>query len=162
MTEQHSGTQHIDRAVNDNRASQSTTAPAGVAKPPAPEPTSRERWRVARPSKMMTFWLCLGAVLLTLVIGFTWGGWTTAAAAQTQANSAAQTAVVQRLTKICVAQFGSDGQHVQKLAELQALGTSARSSFISDGGWATMPGEDAADSKVVSECVKQVLKTASK
>jgi hypothetical protein len=73
-----------------------------------------------------------------------------------------QTAVVQRLAKICAAQFGSDAENVQKLAELQALGTSARSSFISDSGWATMPGEDAPDSKVVSECVKQVLVTASK
>lgn len=110
---------------------------------------------------MMTFWLCLGAVLLTVAIGFTWGDWTTAAAAQKQANSAVQTAVVQRLAKICVAQFGDDDEHVQKLAELQALGTNVRSRFISDGGWATMPGEDAPDSKVVSECVKQVLVTAS-
>jgi len=162
MPDQHAGSQHTERAVNDNRASQSTTAPASVVKTRAPEPTSRERWRAARPSKMMTFWLCLGAVLLTLAIGFTWGGWTTAAGAQKQANSAAQTAVVQRLTKICVAQFGNDGEHAQKLVELQALGTGARSSFISEGGWATMPGEDAADSKVVSECVKQVLVVASK
>jgi len=111
---------------------------------------------------MMTFWLCLGAIVLTLIIGFTWGGWTTQDAAQKQANSAAQTAVVLRLAKICVAQFGNDGAHTEKLAELQALGTSARSSYVHDGGWATMPGEDAADSKVVSECVKQVLVVASK
>jgi hypothetical protein len=161
MADQHASTQHVERSVNDNRASQSTTVPTAIAKPPPPEPTGRERWRVARPTKMVAFWLCLGAIVLTMIVGFTWGGWTTKDAAQKQANSAAQTAVVQRLAKICVAQFGNDGEHAQKLVELQALGTSARSSFVSDSGWATMPGEEAPDSKVVSECVKQVLVVAS-
>ena len=92
----------------------------------------------------MAFWICLGAIALTMFIGFTWGGWTTKDAAQKQANSVAQTAVVQRLAKICAAQFGNDGAHAEKLAELQALGTSARSSYVHDGGWATMPGDDAA------------------
>lgn len=162
MSDQHSVVQRTERAINDNRESQSTTASTSVAKQTEPEPTARERWQVARPTKMMAFWLCLGAVVLTLAIGFTWGGWTTAAAAKQQATTSAQAAVVQRLGTICVAQFGLDAQHVQNLAELQALGTSARSSFVRDGGWATMPGEDAADSKVVSECVKQVLVVASK
>lgn len=160
MSDQHAGTQRTERSVNDNRASQS--APTTAAKPPPPVPTRGERWRIARPTKMMTLWLCLGAIVITMIIGFTWGGWTTKDAAQKQANSAAQTAVVQRLAKICAAQFGSDGEHAQKLVELQALGTSKRSSFVSDGGWATMPGEDTPDPKVVSECAKQVLVVASK
>jgi hypothetical protein len=161
MSDKHSVVQRTERAINDNRESQATTAPASVAKQTEPELTARERWQVARPTKMMAFWLCLGVVVLTLAIGFTWGGWTTAAAAKQQATTSAQAAVVQRLGTICVAQFGVDARHVQNLAELQALGTSARSSFIRDGGWATMPGEDEADSKVVSECVKQVLAVAS-
>jgi hypothetical protein len=161
MADQHASTHHTERSANDNRASQSTTAPSAVARPPAPEPTRGERWRIARPTKMMALWLCLGAIVLTMIIGFTWGGWTTKDAAQKQANTSAQAAVVQRLGTICVAQFGLDAEHAQKLAELQALGTSARSSFISEGGWATMPGEDAPDSKVASECAKQALVVAS-
>jgi hypothetical protein len=161
MTEQHAGTQRTERAMNDNRAN-----PANVEQPvaakAAPAPTSGEKWRAARPTKMMTFWMCLGAVLLTMIIGFTWGGWKTADAAQQQATSTAQTAVVNRLADICVAQFGGDAQHAAKLGELQALSTSARASYMSDGGWATMPGETQPDSKVVSACVKQVMVTASK
>jgi hypothetical protein len=160
MADQHAVNQHVERSSNDNRASQSATKPVASAKPPPP--TRGERWRAARPSKMMAFWLCLGAIALTMFIGFTWAGWTTQEAAQKQANSAAQTAVVQRLGKICAAQFGNDSAHAEKLAELQALGTSARSSYVHDGGWATMPGDDAPDSKVVSECVKQVVVVASK
>ena len=155
MADQHAVDQHIERTSNDNRASQSATKPAASAGSRRRRPTRGERWRVARPSKMLTFWICLGAIALTMFIGFTWGGWTTKDAAQKQANSVAQTAVVQRLAKICAAQFGNDGAHAEKLAELQALGSSARSSYVHDGGWATMPGDDAADSKVVSECVKQ-------
>jgi hypothetical protein len=162
MADQHATNQQIERSSNDNRASQSGTTPAASAKPPPPPPTRGERWRVARPTKMLTFWICLGVIALTMFIGFRWGGWTTQDAAQKQANSAAQTAVVLRLAKICAAQFGNDGEHTQKLAELQALGSSARSAFVHDGGWATMPGDDEPDSKVVSECVKQVLVVASK
>ena len=162
MADQHAVDQHVERSSNDNRASQSATKPATSTKPPPPPLTRGERWRVARPTKMLTFWLCLGAIVLTMIVGFTWGGWTTQDAAQKQANSVAQTAVVLRLAKICAAQFGNDGAHTEKLAELQALGASARSGYVHDGGWATMPGEDAPDSKVVSECVKQVLVVASK
>lgn len=162
MSDQHAVVQHTEHAINDNRASQATTAPVSIAKQPEPKPTARSRWQVARPSKMIAFWLCLGAIALTILIGFTWGGWTTAAAAQQQANTSAQAAVAQRLGTICATQFGLDAEHDQKLAELQTLGASARSGFIRDGGWATMPGEDAPDSKVVSECVKQVLVVASK
>lgn len=161
MSDKHTVVQRTERAINDNREPQATTAPASVAKQTDSGPTARERWQVARPTKMMAFWFCLGAVVLTLAIGFTWGGWTTAAAAKQQVTISSQSAVVQRLGTICVAQFGLDVQHVQNLTELQALGTSARSSFIRDGGWSTMPGEDAADSKVVSECVKQMLVVAS-
>jgi hypothetical protein len=161
MAEQHAISQNPERAVNDNRASQSTPPPARP-QPVAPEPTSQERWRQARPTKMLTFWLMLGAVALTLVIGFTWGGWTTAAAAQKQADVASQATVVQTLAGICATQFGLDGAHTENLAALQTLGTSQRASYISDGGWATMPGKDEPDSKVVSECVKQVLAIAAK
>lgn len=160
MTDQHAGTQRTERAVNDNRAQPANAPQPVAAKPPAP--TTGEKWRAARPTKMMTLWICLGAVLLTMGIGFTWGGWKTADAAQKQATTTAQTAVVDRLAGICVAQFGNDAQHAAKLGELQALGTSARSSFMSDGGWATMPGETEPDSKVVSACVKQVMVTAGK
>lgn len=161
MADQHAVTQHTERAVNDNRASQMKSAPPASTKQQAPEPTGRERWQSSRPTKMLAFLLCLGAVALTLMIGFTWGGWTTAAAKQ-QATISAQAAVVQRLGTICVAQFGDDAEHTQNLAALQTLGAGARSSFIRDGGWATMPGEEAADAKVLSECIKQVLVVASK
>jgi len=45
-----------------------------------------------------------GAIALAIV-GFNWGGWVTAGAAETLANSRAATAVVAALTPICVEKF---------------------------------------------------------
>ena len=163
MQEEHAVSQRGERTLNDNRASAQPGGPVMAAQRSAPrEPTRGERWQSSRPSKMMAFWLCLGAVLLTLAIGFTWGGWTTAASAKQMATTGAQTAVTQRLATICVAQFGLDANQAQNRTDLQALNSSQRSSYVTDGGWATMPGETAPDSKVVSACVKQLMATAVK
>ena len=45
-----------------------------------------------------------GAIALAIV-GFNWGGWVTAGAAETLAKSRAATAVVAALTPICVEKF---------------------------------------------------------
>jgi hypothetical protein len=162
MKEEHAISQSGERALNDNYTRQPTADPTVTKRAAAPPPTRRERWRFARPTKMMTFWLCLGAVALAIAIGFTWGGWTTTASAQKLANTAAQGAVVQRLATICVANFSLDAAHAQNLTELQALSSSQRATFVNDGGWATMAGQDTPDAKVGSECAKQLLVTASK
>jgi len=45
-----------------------------------------------------------GAIALAIV-GFNWGGWVTAGAAETLAKSRAATAVVAALTPICIEKF---------------------------------------------------------
>ena len=37
----------------------------------------RQRWNEARVKKMNVFWLCLLSVVVTMILGFTWGGWMT-------------------------------------------------------------------------------------
>lgn len=163
MPDDHALPQRGERALNDNRSSAQPGEPAPTAKRPAPhQPSRRDRWQTARPSKMTAFLLCLGAVALTMAIGFSWGGWTTTAAAEKQATSSAQSAVAQRLATICVAQFDLDANHAQNLTDLQGLSTNQRGNFITDGGWANMPGETAPEAKVASECVKRLMVTASK
>ena len=44
---------------------------------------------------------------------------------------------------------------------LEALSSSGRATFVNDGGWATMAGQDTPDAKVGSACAKQLLLTAS-
>jgi len=162
MTQEHAVSQREERASNDNRTRETVTS-TPQAQPQAP--SKQERWAEARPTKMIVFWICLGAIALAITLGFSKGGWTTGGSAERLAKTAAQVAVVQRLGTICVAQFNLSPDHAKNLAEMQALSSSKRSTFIREQGWATMPGEtpgqDTSESKVAGECAKQLFQTAS-
>lgn len=120
--------------------------------------TFRQRWSTAKLKKSVVFWIAVGAVLFTLFLGFTRGGWTTGGNATNMAEKAVAGAVVKRLTSICVAQFGADPQQALKLEELQAITSSSkRIAFVKDQGWATMPDETSPDNKIASECAKQLM-----
>ena len=120
--------------------------------------TFRQRWSKAKLKKSVVFWIAIGAVLLTLFLGFTRGGWTTGGNAASMAEKAAAGAVVERLTPICVAQFSADSQQAVKLEELQAITSSSkRINFVKEQGWATMPGETDPDNRVASACTKQLM-----
>jgi hypothetical protein len=116
-----------------------------------------QRWSNARQTKTRTFWIAIGAVVLALYLGFARGGWVTGGTANRLAQTAAQSAVVDRLAPICVAQFNTDPESAVKLAELKAVSSFQRSSFVKDQGWATMPGETGPDNRVAAECTKQLM-----
>jgi hypothetical protein len=117
----------------------------------------RQRWGKAKPTKTTAFWIALGAIVLTLILGFTRGGWTTGGSATKMAETSASSAVIARLAPICVAQFNADAQRGAKFTELKALTSFKRSAFVEEQGWATMPGESAADKGVIAECTKQLM-----
>lgn len=114
--------------------------------------TFRQQFSEARPSKVAFFWSLVAVVAVTMIVGFNWGGWTTEANAQSQADSAASDAVTQRLVPICVAQFTMDPDREQKLVELQEASTYQGRSIVTDQGWATMPGETEANRQVATAC----------
>jgi hypothetical protein len=37
----------------------------------------RQRWDKARANKKVVFWAIIGAIVLTMIVGFSWGGWMT-------------------------------------------------------------------------------------
>jgi hypothetical protein len=113
-----------------------------------------DKWRASQPTKAHLVWAALAAVVLTVFIGFTWGGWTTASGAQKMADAAAKTAVTERLAPICVAQFNLDPDKNQKLEELNTLTAYQRAEYVRDQGWATIFGETEPNRKVADECVK--------
>jgi hypothetical protein len=116
-----------------------------------------QRWDEFQPSKSALFWTFIVGVVLTIVIGFYWGGWVTGGTAQQMATTTSQQAVVQRLSSICVAQFNQDPERDVKLAELKGLTTTQRTTFVRNQGWATMPGETQADRRVVDECARRLM-----
>jgi len=79
----------------------------------------REWWDEARPTKTVVFWSWVGSIVLTMIIGFAWGGWVTGGTAQKMAEQVAEEAVVKRLAPMCVVQFNRDPGKDQKFKELK-------------------------------------------
>ena len=116
-----------------------------------------QRWDEARPTKTVVFWSWVGSVVLTMIIGFAWGGWVTGGTAQSMAEKMAEDAVVKRLAPMCVIQFKQAPGKDQKLKELKDTSTYQRGEYVEKQGWATMPGEEKPDSKVAEECARLLM-----
>lgn len=116
-----------------------------------------ERWIDARPTKTAMFWSWVAIVILTLIIGFQWGGWVTGSTAKSMAEAASNHAVVARLTPICVANAKSDPQWAEKKKALVETRSWDRSDYVSKQGWATMPAEKQADPRVAQECATELV-----
>jgi hypothetical protein len=116
-----------------------------------------ERWSDFRPTKTVVFWSLMGSVVLTMIVGFAWGGWVTGGTSQKLADKTAEEAVVKRLAPICVLQFNRDPGKAGKLIELKATGTWQQGEYVEKQGWATMPGEEKPDSAVASMCSTLLL-----
>ena len=91
--------------------------------------------------------LVCGAVM-AMIIGFAWGGWTTAGTTETMT----QEAVVASQAAICVAQFMKEPNHEENLKEFEAVNRWKRDEFIKKGGWDKMPGQKKADYAVAQTC----------
>lgn len=146
------------RPTNDSR----TRAPAESGKEKTVKAVERkpslgQKWRKAQPTKTILFWACLVSIILTIFVGFTWGGWVTTAAAQKAADTMAKDAVVQRLVPICVAQFNQDPDKALKFGEMNGMTSSQQAKYVQDQGWATISGVEKPDRKVVDACTKLLL-----
>ena len=114
-------------------------------------------WSQARPTKTVVFWSWIASIILTMIVGFAWGGWVTRATARTMAEDMAEDAVIERLAPICVAQFNQDPGKDQKLEELRKASGYQRRTYVQDQGWATVPGEEGPDREVADECVRLLM-----
>jgi hypothetical protein len=117
----------------------------------------KEWWSDARPTKTAVFWSWIASIILTMIIGFVWGGWVTGGTAQILAEKMADDAVIKRLAPMCVVQFKQAPGKDQKLKDLEKTDTWQRSEYVEKQGWATMPGEEKPDSKVASECARLLM-----
>jgi hypothetical protein len=89
----------------------------------------------------------IGAIII-MVIGFSWGGWTTSATAKQLTGEA----VLASQAAICVAQFMNEPNSKEKLKELEKIESYNRSEFMEKGGWTKMPGQKEASSGVANAC----------
>jgi hypothetical protein len=103
--------------------------------------------------------LIIGAVI-AMIVGFAWGGWTTAGTAQTMTK---ETLLASRAA-ICVAQFMKQPNHEEKLKEFEGLSRwgRKRAEFIEKGGWDKMPGQEEAGAAVAGACTDGLELLAAK
>lgn len=143
------------RAINDSR--KRTPVEPRKVETVQSKPSFKQRWDALQPSKSMLIWACVISVVLTIVIGFNYGGWVTANAAERAAQTMANEAVVQRLAPICFAQFEEDPDRDSKLTEMSEQGDSQRVRYIQEQGWATISGETRPDRNVANACASLIL-----
>jgi len=102
-------------------------------------------------------WGAIGGGIITMIIGFGWGGWVLGSNSLDIGEEMAQTAVLDRLTPICVAQFNQDLEKDKKLKELKELDYWKRDEYVKNQGWATMPFEKEPDSLVADNCSARIM-----
>jgi hypothetical protein len=95
----------------------------------------------------------------TMIVGFSWLGWTLGGTAERMAVERTNSAVVAALTPSCVANFMRQPSAAAKLVEFQKIDTWKQREFIEAGGWATLRGEKTPNSAVASSCAEELAKT---
>jgi hypothetical protein len=93
-------------------------------------------------------WGLICGAVIAMLLGFIWGGWTTAGSAQ----AATDRALVASQGAICVARFVKQPNHEAKLKEFADVSSWTRHEYIEKGGWDVMPGQEKAAYGVARAC----------
>jgi len=108
-------------------------------------------------------WGAVAGSVFTMILGFSYGGWTTSGTTVRLAQQQADAAVTTALVPLCIAQSKADAAVLKKMGELKALTSSYdQRDFVTKTGWATVPGNPDPNRDVAEACAAALLKTASK
>ena len=104
-------------------------------------------------------WGVVGGAVATMIIGFSWGGWTTASSAERMAAERSNSTLVVALTPSCVASFLQQPGAPAKLVEFQKIDSSwEQRQFIEKSGWATPQGGTEPNSALATSCAEALTK----
>jgi hypothetical protein len=120
-------------------------------------PGFAQRLETYRPSKAVLGWCCVLSVIATMIVGFSWGGWTTSGTAAAMAGKAAEGARASLAAEICTAQFNRNPDAATQLTALNKLENWDRGDFIRKGGWANLPGIKEPVSGSADLCAQQLV-----
>ena len=115
-----------------------------------------KKWENFRPSKALWFWSCAGAAVLTIIVGFTWGGWVTGGSAEARAERAGEEAAAQLAASICVHRFMAAPDAGVKLAELKDADSWGRDDLVEDAGWVTFASMEEPVDGAADLCAEQL------
>ena len=106
-----------------------------------------------------TAWGVVCGAVATMIIGFSWGGWTTGSTAERMAAERSSSTLIVALTPSCVASFMRQPGGAAKLAEFKKIDSSwEQRQFIEKGGWATPDGVKEPNSGLATSCAEALLK----
>lgn len=115
-----------------------------------------DRWREYRASKTALFWSCVACIVLTMIVGFTWGGWVTGGTAAEMAAQAREQGRAKLAAAVCVDRFMGASDARAQLASLKETSTWQQDDFVEDGGWVTLPGMDEPVADAAGLCAEQL------
>jgi len=107
-------------------------------------------------------WGIAGGAIVLAVVGFGWGGRTTADRAASTAQEEVRQAVVAALAPVCVDRFRRNTDAAANLAALRKVDASAQGEFVEKGGWAAVPGNNSSErvAAVARSCAELLLTTS--
>lgn len=120
------------------------------------ERSFRVRWRAYRASKVTLFWSCVACVVVTIIVGFAWGGWVTSGTATKMAAKAANDARTDLVAAICVQRFLDASNARAQLTILKEQSSWQRDDFIEKGGWDKPPGIKGGAPGAASLCAQRL------
>jgi len=100
--------------------------------------------------------------IITMIVGFNWGGWTTGGTAERTAVERSTAAVTAALVPVCVEKAKADPGQAKKIVALKALTSSyEQKEALLKGDWAKV-GESEANGSVAEACAAQLVTVAAK
>ena len=103
-------------------------------------------------------WGLISGAILTMIVGFAWGGWITHGTSQTMTEEA----LLANHAAICVAQFMKQPGHEEQLKAFEDYSSWKKAEFVEKGGWDKMPGQDKADPTVARACAEGIARLLKK
>jgi len=99
--------------------------------------------------------------IVTMIVGFSWGGWSTGSTSDRLALERSNAAVTAALLPVCLEKSKADPAKTKKLAALKALSSSyeQRDQLLKDG-WASV-GETEGNRDVAEACAAQLMKVVA-
>ena len=102
-------------------------------------------------------WSAVIGSVVTMIVGFSWGGWVTNRSASDMARQQSTLAVVNALAPFCAEKFRNASDATEKFAELRKASSWSQSDIVSKTGAATFDGKSP-DTAVAKACADLLLK----
>lgn len=116
-----------------------------------------KNWGEYKPTKTIWLWSAVGAAALTMVVGFTAGGWMTSGTAAEHTQASTEQAVATLAANICANRFLAATDAQTKLTALKATDSWKQDTFIEEGGWVTFANMEQPVDGAAELCADQLV-----